>query len=115
MRDGASIIACPHTHVINLSLIHGVVPDDLKTAIVVPLFKKSDKKEVGNYRPVTILTIISKVFLMKELFISKSNHIFIRSNFIINLSRFSTDTCLTHLTDFIKFQVNQGHFVGMIC
>ena len=29
-------------------------------------------------------------------------------------SRYSTDTFLTHLTDFIKFQMDQGHFVGMI-
>ena len=49
VRDGASIIACPLTHV---SLIQGVVPDDLKSARVVPLFKKNDKTEVGNYRPV---------------------------------------------------------------
>ena len=32
VRDGASIKACPLTHVINLSLIQGVVPDDLKSA-----------------------------------------------------------------------------------
>ena len=56
------IRACSLTHVINLSLIQGVVPDDLKSARVVPLFKKSDKTEVGNYQPVSILTIISKVF-----------------------------------------------------
>ena len=48
VRDGASIKACPLTHVINLSLIQGVVPVDLKSVRVVPLFKKSDKTEVGN-------------------------------------------------------------------
>ena len=62
VRDCALIIACPFTHVIYLSLIQGIVPDDLKSARVVPLFKKSDKTEVGNYRPVSILMIISKVF-----------------------------------------------------
>ena len=54
VRDGASILACPLTHVINISLIQGVVPDDLKSARVVPLFKKNDKTEVGYYRPVSI-------------------------------------------------------------
>ena len=62
VRYGASIIACPLTHVINLSLIQDVVLGDLKSARVVPLFGKSDKTEVDNYRPVSILTIISKVF-----------------------------------------------------
>ena len=37
-------------------------PDDLKLARVVPLYKKSDKTDVSNYRPVSILSIISKVF-----------------------------------------------------
>lgn len=62
VRDGASIISCPLAHVINLSLIQGVVPDDLKAARVIPLYKKGHKTEVGNYRPVSILCIISKVF-----------------------------------------------------
>ena len=52
MKDSASIIVCPLTHVINLSIIQCVVPDDLKSVRVVPLFKKNDKTEVGNYRPV---------------------------------------------------------------
>jgi hypothetical protein len=50
--DGAAIISCQLTHIINLSLIQGVVPDDLKAARLVPLYKKSDKTEVGNYRRV---------------------------------------------------------------
>ena len=52
VSDGDSIIACPLTHAINLSLNQGVLPDDYKSARVVPLFKMSDKTEVGNYRPV---------------------------------------------------------------
>ena len=56
------IIACPLGHVINLSLIQGTLPDDLKSARVVPLFKKNDIPEVRNYRPVSILTIIFKMF-----------------------------------------------------
>ena len=54
VRDSESIIARPFRHVINLSLIQGIVPDDLKSARVVPIFKKNDKTEVGNYRPVSI-------------------------------------------------------------
>ena len=50
------------SHVINLSLIQGTIPDDLKSARVVPLFKKNDRTEVGNYRPVSILSITSKIF-----------------------------------------------------
>ena len=47
--DGSSLIASPLTHVINLSLIQGSVPDDLKSARVIPLYKKNNKTEVGNH------------------------------------------------------------------
>ena len=29
-------------------------------------------------------------------------------------SRFSTDTCLIHLTDYLKFQMDKGEYVGMV-
>ena len=117
VRDGASIIACPLTHVINLSLIQGVVPDDLKSAGVVPLFKKSDKTEVGNYRPVSILSIISKVFQKVvydqiESYLNDKKLLYkFQSGF---RTRYSTDTCLIHLTDFLKFQMDKGNLIGMV-
>lgn len=55
VKDSAAIIANPLCHIINLSIIQSVVQDDLKLARVVPLFKKNDKTEVGNCRPVSIL------------------------------------------------------------
>ena len=33
----------------------------MKTARVVPLYKKNSKSKVGNYRPVSILTVMSKM------------------------------------------------------
>jgi len=52
--DVAPIIVGPLRHILNLSLIQGKVPDELKNARVVPLFKRSDRLSVGNYRPVSI-------------------------------------------------------------
>ena len=40
VMDSASIIACPLRNVINLSLIQGIVPDDLKYARVVPILRR---------------------------------------------------------------------------
>jgi len=37
------------------------VPEDLKSARVVPIFKKHDKLSVGNYRPISILNIVSQI------------------------------------------------------
>lgn len=48
VKDSASIIAGPLPHIINLSIIPGTVPDDLKIARVVSLLKKNEKTVVGN-------------------------------------------------------------------
>ena len=44
-----------------MSMLTGVVPDDLKSTRMIPLYKNNDNTETGNYRPVSILDIVSKV------------------------------------------------------
>jgi hypothetical protein len=55
------IIASPLTHIINLSISLGIVPDLMKIAHVVPLFKSGDHRLFQNYRPISILPIFSKL------------------------------------------------------
>ena len=45
-----------------MSIISGLFPKELKKAKVIPIHKKNSKVEPGNYRPVSILSIISKIF-----------------------------------------------------
>ena len=49
-------------HIINLSLSQGVFPSELKKAKVIPLFKSGNTDTVSNYRPISILPCLSKVF-----------------------------------------------------
>ena len=44
----------------NLSIAHGIVPDQMKIARVVPLFKADDQSLFTNYRPVLVLPSFSK-------------------------------------------------------
>ena len=48
--------------VINQTLETGIFPDILKITKVIPLFKKENKMLLINYRPISILSAISKVF-----------------------------------------------------
>ena len=48
--------------IINQSLITGIYHDKLKIAKVIPLFKKDDKVKIDNYRPISLLSSISKIF-----------------------------------------------------
>ena len=51
----------PITHVMNLSIINGVVPNELKVAKVVPIYKSGDRRLINNYRPVSVLPCFSKI------------------------------------------------------
>ena len=54
-------IAQSLTDIINMSLIRGVVPRAWKRARVVPIFKSGDISSLNNYRPISILPIVSKI------------------------------------------------------
>ena len=45
----------------NLSFMTGVFPSVLKTAKVVPVFKKDSKLDYRNYRPISLLSNIEKI------------------------------------------------------
>lgn len=60
-KDVASVISESFTHTINLSSSTGMVPADWKTSRVVPLFKSGGREEMGNYRPISVLQVISKI------------------------------------------------------
>ena len=61
LRDGATVITEPVAHIVNLSITTETVPSGFKQAKVLPLFKKGSKLDPGNYRPVSILSVLSKV------------------------------------------------------
>ena len=73
LKDGARVIKSAITHIINLSIETQTVPDLLKQAIVKPLYKKNSKLDVGNYRPVSLLCIISKI-LEKAVYVQIEKH-----------------------------------------
>jgi hypothetical protein len=75
------VIVKPLTMIINQSLKTGIFPDKLKIAKVIPLFKKGDDMACNNYRPISLLPSISKVF-EKAIFIQtyayfQNNNLFI--------------------------------------
>ena len=70
-HDGISSIMLKHiarkiaptlSIIINQSLLTGIFPDTLKIAKISPVYKKEDPHLTDNYRPISLLPIISKVF-----------------------------------------------------
>ena len=73
-KQSIDLISKPLTHIINLSLLNGVVPCEMKIAKIIPLYKASDKTVFTNYRPVSILPTFSKI-LEKVFYNRLLNHI----------------------------------------
>ena len=105
LRDGADILADPIAHIVNFSLMSEAVPSGLKDARVIPLFKKGSRLDPGNYRPVSILNILSKV--LERAVCSQLTSYLETKNVLYGFQsgfrgKFSTETYLVELTDYIK-------------
>ena len=61
LKETASVIAPSLCKIFNKSLQLGSLPSDWKLASVVPVHKKGTKEHVENYRPISLLPIVSKV------------------------------------------------------
>ena len=48
--------------ILNMSLSQGIVPELLKDSEVCPIYKKNDKNKCENYRPISLLSNLSKIF-----------------------------------------------------
>jgi len=49
------------THLINLSFEKGIFPLIYKKAVVCPIYKAGDLRELHNYRPISLISAIAKV------------------------------------------------------
>ena len=62
LKDCVDVIAPFLTGIFNCSLLSKIFPDDLKTGKVAPVFKCGDRDNLNNYRPITVLPTIARVF-----------------------------------------------------
>ena len=113
LKMSSSKIAEPLTDLINMSIKTNIFPDALKQAEVSPLFKKHDNMNKENFRPVSILVCISKIF---ERVYSEQMMDFFNSILSISLSafrrHFSCETVLVRLIEDWKALLDKQQVVG---
>ena len=104
----------PLKHLMNLSLIDGVFPNELKIAKIIPIYKQGNYMHMSNYRPVSVLPIFSKILerIMYNRILS-----FINKHDILYKYQFgfrkghSTNLALIYLIDKISSAANDNEYI----
>ena len=100
----------------NLSFKTGVFPAVLKTAKVIPIFKKDSKLDYSNYRPISLLSNIEKIL---EKLMYRRLHTFLNNkNIICDLQfgfrqQYSTSHTLINITENIAKTLDDGIGCGV--
>lgn len=103
IKNCSHSLVTPLEILFNSSIQQGLFPNLLKTAVVVPIFKTGSHTDIVNYRPISILSVISKIF---ELIIKNrimtfflNNNLFSDRQFGFLPGRSTDDALFSHVTD----------------
>ena len=102
IKQSINLISIPIAHIMNLSINHGIVPNEMKIARVIPLFKSGDYGTFTNYRPVSILPSFSK-FLERIIY----NRLI---NYIDKNKQHSTSLALIDIYDKISTSIDSKEY-----
>ena len=116
VKLSSDYLIAPITKAVNSSIRSSTFPDNAKIAAVTPLDKGgTDKTNLGNYRPVSVLNTFSKIYekIMKnQLTIFLNRHL---STFISAYrTRYSTQHVLMRLLEELRNNLDQNFVVGAV-
>ena len=117
LKDSASVIAEAITHIFNLCISKSKFPSNFKTAKVTPLYKKKNKLDPINYRPISILPILSKLLekaILEQILAYLSHCNILYDNQSGFRACFSTQTALISITDSIRAEMDKGKLSGLL-
>ena len=104
IKDSQPTITAILTKIINKCYQLNTFPECMKKAIIIPIYKKENPDEISNYRPISILPILSKIFERSAVdqmveYLEKNNLIIPNQHAYRKL--YSTVTCLTEVINHV--------------
>ena len=117
LKLSAKEIVAPLTYLINLSLSSGTFPKSWKNARICPIYKGGKNSEPCNYRPISILPILSKI-VERAVFDQMYPHL--NSNNMLHENQsgfrpcFSTSSALLNVTEDWLNAIDKGCYVGIV-
>ena len=103
----------PLSDVINISFLSGIFLNSMKLAKVVPVYKRDNKLDCSNYRPISLLPNLSKIF---EKLVPQKLNLFLEKNTQLYQFQFgfrskdSTSHALISLTEKIRAALDKNFF-----
>ena len=118
LSSAAPVIYSPLTYVFNLSLKQGIFPDSLKVAKVIPIFKQGSRSLCNNYRPISVLSALSKIFerpciLNQLIFHFNTENVLVSNQFGFRAGK-TTNDCLVDLVNNITKATDEGSYAVSI-
>ena len=107
------LISLPLSQIINESFQSGIFPDKIKLAKVIPLFKKGCSVTASNYRPISLLSVFSKItekVMYKRLYDFLEKHSILYSFQFGFRESHSINHALVSMTDTIKNSLDNRKF-----
>jgi hypothetical protein len=106
-------IAKPLAHIFNLSLESGVFPSILKQCRVIPIFKSGNRLDCDNYRPISLLSSISK--LLEKIVSEKLLYHLLENDLLYThqygfLPKKSAEHNLMHILNYVSAALNDGNY-----
>ena len=117
LRISAEIVAPSLTQIFNKTISTSIFPTDWKLARVTPIFKKGKKDDMNNYRPISVISVVAKIF---EKFTFEQLYEYLNNNNLISASQsgfrslHSTLTALIEATDNWSINIDKGLLNGVI-
>lgn len=62
VKRNTELLSAPLAFLVNLSITSGTFPAKLKNAVITPIYKSGPNDNIKNYRPISQLSIFSKIF-----------------------------------------------------
>ena len=115
LKEIASTVKTPLTNIINTSIKTGSVPDLWKVAKVIPLHKGGDETSFNNYRPISLLSVYSKVLektVHKQLYNFAEDFILSKFQFGFRNRHETTQAVLNYLQN-IENNMSRKHHVSV--
>ena len=113
LKQAVDVIVSPVSHICQLSMLQGHFPQELKLAKIIPLYKGNDPSHFNNYRPISLLSVFSKILerVMYDRLYNYLTTLQILYEYQFGFQKFkSTYMALLALTDRITKAMENGEF-----